>query len=139
MFLERLLEKKGILMLMLAIAMLCGISPANSIAMPIDSQIVVSSSQQVVHIAKIQNFLNKSMVQNRLAKLGLSKESAMQYISTMDEAQLAKLSTRIESIDKAGDGTLVVVIILLIAFIFLYMTDSMIKLEPRRGSKSTRK
>ena len=60
MFLEGLLRRKGILMLMLAIAMLCGISPANAIAMPIDSQVAVSSSQQAMHIEKIQNFLNKS-------------------------------------------------------------------------------
>ncbi len=136
MFLEGLLRRKGILMLMLAIAMLCGISPANAIAMPVDSQIAVSSSQQVMHIEKIQSFLNKSMVQNRLAKLGLSKESAMQYVSKMDEAQLAKLSGRIDSIDKAsGDATVILLVILLIALCALYFTDYKLKLEPRRNKK----
>ena len=138
MFLDGLLQKKGILIIMLAIAVLCGLSPANSIAMPVDSQTAISPSQQAMHIEKIQGFLNKSMVQNRLAELGLSKESAMRYVSAMDEAQLAKLSNKIESIDKAGDGTLVVVVLLLIIFVFLYMTDSRIKLEPRRGSKKSR-
>jgi len=136
MFLERLLKRKGILMLMLAMAMLCGISPANSIAMPVNSQMGISSSQQALQIDKIQNFLNKSMVRSRLSKLGLSNESAMQYVSQMDEAQLMKLSGKIDSIDKAsGNGLVVLLVILLIAFIFLYMTDSKLKLEPRRGSK----
>ena len=133
MFLEGLLKRKGILMLMLTIAMLCGISPSNAIAMPVDSQVVVSSSQHAMHIEKIQSFLNQSMVQNRLAKLGLSKESAMRYVSKMDEAQLAKLSGRIDSIDKAsGDATVVLLVILLIVLCVLYFTDYSIKLEPRR-------
>ena len=136
MFLERLLKRKGILMLMLAMAMLCGISPANSIAMPVNSQMGISSSQQALQIDKIQNFLNKSMVRSRLSKLGLSNESAMQYVSQMDEAQLMNLSGKIDSINKAsGNGLVVLLVILLIAFIFLYMTDSKLKLEPRRGSK----
>ena len=137
MFLERLLRRKGILILMLAVAVLCGISPANAIAMPIDSQIAVSSSQYVMHIEKIQSFLNKSLVQSRLSKLGLSKESAMQYVSKMDEAQLAKLSGKIDSIDKAsGDGVVILLMILLIALFVLYLTDYKVKLEPRRGKKS---
>lgn len=139
MFLDRLLNKKGILMLMLAIAMLCGISPANSIAMPVNSQVGISSSQQAMHLEKIQSFLNKTIVRNRLAKLGLSSESAMQYVSAMDEAQLMKLSSKVESIDKAsGDGIVILLVILLIAFIVLYMTDYKLKLEPRRGSKKSR-
>lgn len=122
---------------MLAIAMLCGISPANVIAMPVDSQIAVSSSQQAMHIQKIQSFLNKSLVQNRLAKLGLSKESAMQYVSTMDEAQLAKLSEKVDSIDKASDsGMVLLLVILLIVLFVLYFTDYKVKLEPRRNKKS---
>ncbi len=133
MFLEELLKRKGILVLMLAIAMICGISPANAIAMPVDSQIAVSSSQKAMHIEKIQSFLNQSLVQNRLAKLGLSKESAMQYVSKMDEARLAKLAGRIDSIDKAsGDGTVILLVILLIVLCVLYFTDYRVKLEPRR-------
>lgn len=133
MFLEGLLRRKGILMLMLAVAVLCGISPANSIAMPIDSKAAISSSQQAMHMERIQNFLNKSMVQNRLSKLGLSKESAMQYVSKMDEAQLAKLSGKIDSIDKgSGDFTVILLVIVLIAVFVLYFTDYKLKLEPRR-------
>ena len=133
MFFEGLLRRKGILMLMLGVAMFCGISPGNVLAMPVDSQITVHASTQNMHLEKIQSFLNKSMVQNRLAKLGLSKESAMQYVSKMDENQLAKLSGQIDTIDKAaGDGMLVLVVIVLIAICVLYFTDYKLKLEPRR-------
>ncbi len=133
MFLEGLLKRKGIFMLMLAVAVLCGISPANAVAMPVDSQITVSSTQQALYIEKIQSFLNKSVVQKKLARMGLSKESAMQYVSNMDEAQLAKLSGKIDSIQKAsGDGIVILLVIMLIVLCVLYFTDYKVKLEPRR-------
>lgn len=133
MFLEGLLKRKGILTVMLAIAILCGISPANSIAMPVESQVSLNASQQSLHLEKIQDFLNKAAVSKRLAKLGLNKEQTMQYVQSLDDAQLAKLSKRIDTIDKAsGNGAVILLAILLIAIFALYITDYKVKLEPRR-------
>lgn len=136
MFFQALLKRKGILILMLGLAIFCGITPKNGLTMPIDSQIVLQNSADSIHLEKIQSFLNKSLVQNRLAKLGLSKESAMQYVSQMDERQLAELAKKIDSVESgAGSGMVILLIILLIALAALYFADYKVKLEPRRKGK----
>lgn len=137
MFLEGLLKQKGILKLMLAIALICGISPVNSIAMPIDSQIIVhSNTAQSIYLEKVQDFLNKDIVQNRLSKLGLNPEDAQLYVSQLDQAQLEKLANKVDSVEAAGNtGIVVLLIVLLIAMCVLYFADYGLKLEPRNKSK----
>jgi hypothetical protein len=134
MFFERLLNQKGILTLMLAIALVCGISPAHAIAMPVDSQLVVGAANaQSLNLEKVQNFLNKDIVQKRLSKLGLSREEANNYVSRLNEVQLQKLAKKVDTIESAGgDGLVIFLVILLIAVCILYFADYGLKLEPRR-------
>jgi hypothetical protein len=137
MFLESLLKQKGILKLMLAIALICGFSPANAIAMPIDSQLVVQSTlNQSVYLEKVENFLNKDIVQQRLAKLGLSKQDAQKYVNQLNDAQLEKLAKKVDSVEAAGDsGIVILMLLMLIVMCVLYFSDYGLKLEPRRSSK----
>lgn len=137
MFLESLLKQKGILKLMLGIALVCGFSPANAIAMPIDSQLVVQSTAgQSIYLEKVQNFLNKEIVQQRLAKLGLSKADAQHYVNQLDEVQLQKLAKKADAVEAAGDaGIVILLVLLLIAVSVLYFADYGLKLEPRGKNK----
>ncbi|MFH1062464.1 MAG: PA2779 family protein [Candidatus Omnitrophota bacterium] len=133
----KFIETKGILTLMLGIALIGGFSPANAIAMPIDSQLVVqSTANQSIYLEKVQNFLNKEIVQQRLAKLGLSKEDAQQYVNQLDEVQLQKLAKKVDTLEAAGDsGVVILLVLLLIAVFILYFADYGLKLEPRRKNK----
>jgi len=134
MFFERLLKKKGILTLMLSVAVLCGISPGNAIAMPVSSQVGLSDTAALANMEKIRSFLNRAIVQKKLAQLGLSKESAMEYLSKMDSADLARLAERVDTLNKgSGDGIVVLLVILLIAVCVLYFMDYKVKIEPRRN------
>jgi len=135
MFLEGLLRRKGILTLMVGIALLCGIAPANGLAMPIDSQpLIQSAPAQSAYLEKVQTFLDKEIVQTRLSKLGLSTEAAKRYISRLDQTQLKRLSQRIDSVEAGGDGATAIIallVILLIVMSVLYFADYRVKLEPR--------
>ena len=135
MFFERLLKRKGILILMLSLAILCGIAPGNTLAMPIDSQMALQAPAAGIQLEKIQSFLNKGIVQKRLAKLGLSKESAMRYVSKLDETQLAKLAEQVDNIEAGADTGFILLIIVLIALCVLYFADYKVKLEPRHKSR----
>ncbi len=137
MFFERLLKQKGIFRLMLAIAMICGISPANSMAMPIGSQVIVQSTvNQSIYLEKVQNFLNKDIVQKRLSKLGLSSDDAQLYVSQLDQVQLEKLAKKVDIVESAGNtGIVVLLVLLLIAMCVLYFADYGFKLEPRSKHK----
>ncbi|MBU1086461.1 MAG: PA2779 family protein [Candidatus Omnitrophica bacterium] len=137
MFLESLLNQKGILKLMLAIALICGVSPANSVAMPIDSQVIVQSSAgQSLYLEKVQSFLNKDIVQKRLSKIGLNKEDAQLYVSQLDAVQLERLANKVDTIESAGNtGVVILLVLLLIAMCVLYFADYGLKLEPRRKNK----
>lgn len=134
MFLEGLLKQKGIFRLMLGIALICGMSPANAIAMPIDSQLIIQSqSNQSINLEKVQNFFNKDIVQKRLSKLGLSQEDTQQYISQLDEVQLQKLAKKADTVEAAGgSGLIILLVIILIGVCVLYFADYGFKLEPRR-------
>ncbi|MBU1045045.1 MAG: PA2779 family protein [Candidatus Omnitrophica bacterium] len=133
---QSLLKIKGVLRLMLVLAMLCGISPANSIAMPIDSQLVIQSSAgQNIYLEKVENFLNQDIVQKRLSKIGMSKEDAQIYVSQLDSVQLERLAKKVDTIESAGNtGVVILLVLVLIAMCVLYFADYSLKLEPRRNN-----
>ena len=132
MFLESLLKHKGILRLMLAIALICGISPAHAVAMPVGSQLVVQTSANSIYLEKVQKFFSRDIVQNRLSKLGLTKEDAQEYVAKLSDAQLETLAKKVDTIEAAGDsGVVILLVVLLIAVCWLYFSDYRLKLEPR--------
>ncbi len=133
MSLERLLKQKGILGLMLAIAIICGMAPQNVGAMPVGSQpVVYQSAAQSIYLEKIQGFLNQEVVKQRLSKLGMSEEAVTAYITKLDEPKLAQLASKIDTLESAGSDALGIVLILaLLFFTVLYFTEYRLKLEPR--------
>lgn len=140
MYLNGLLKRKGIFVFMLAVAVMLGFSPQTGLAMPAGSQpIIADSSSQSVYMEKIQVFLNRQVVQKRLSKLGMSKESIQEYLGQMDEARLKQLAARIDKLNAAGDTALVVLlIVLLVAMCVMYFADYRIKLEPRNKNQNRR-
>ena len=133
MSIKNLLQYKCVFKIMLGIAVLFGALPQVSIAMPVDSQAAFQSELAAdVYMQKIQSFLNKQVVQKRLAKMGISSEQINDYVNSMDEPQLKQLASRIDTVEAGADGAVVVLLVLLLIFIaVLYFTDYGVKLEPR--------
>ena len=73
MFLEGLLRRKGILGLMLAVALFCGIAPSNGLAMPVNSQIGFTAGHQTMTMQKIQSFFSRTLVQKKIGKVGIKQ------------------------------------------------------------------
>jgi len=134
MFLTKLLKKKYVLNLMLFIALVCGAGPRICFAMPVNSHTSLNTviNRDDCYLEKVQNFLQKDIVQKKLAKLGLSKTAIDQYINNLDKVELQNLARKVGHLDSAGDSGLVVVLFLLLIVVsFLYFSDYAIKLEPR--------
>jgi len=133
MFLEGLLRRKGILSLMLAMAILFGMAPQTAMAMPVDSQLIVhQSAARGMYIEKVQSFLNKEIVQNRLSKLGMNEQAVSEYIGQLDDARLEQLAKRVDTINAAGDtGVVILLVVLLVMVCVMYFADYRIKLVPR--------
>ncbi|MBI4846483.1 MAG: PA2779 family protein [Candidatus Omnitrophica bacterium] len=133
MFIHGLLKRKGVLFLMLTLAFFCGIAPQNGLGMPVDSQLIGASLNRSIYLEKVHGFLNQEIVFSRLSKLGLDKETALDYVNKLDDFQLRQLVDKIDTVEAASDsGTTVILFLLLLIFIILYFTDYGFKLEPRR-------
>ena len=117
---------------MFALGLILGCLPINAFALPVSSSAKVITAAYRADQDAVSAFLEKEVVVERLAKLGLSADEIKTSLSTMDEHQLHQMAQKIETLDKAGGGAGVVVIllvILLIAILFLYMTDRKVKLH----------
>ena len=117
---------------MFILGLMLGCLPINAFALPVSSSAKVITAAYRADQAAVSAFLEKEVVVEKLAKLGLSADEIKTSLSTMDEHQLHQMAQKVETLDKAGGGAGVVVIllvILLIAILFLYMTDRKVKLH----------
>lgn len=137
MFLEKLLEKKKVLIFMSVWACFLGALPRVSFGMPVDSaqSTVQLNQQRAEDIEKVNSLLELDAVRKKLHKLGLSHAQINDRLSRLDDTALHKLALRAEKIKAGGDAATVALVIAVIALIFvsiLYFTDRIIKVEPRR-------
>lgn len=70
-------------------------------------------------LAKIQGFLEKKIVTNRLMDLGLSTEEVYVRLKNLSNEQIHELATHIDDIKSGGDSGLGVVIALLVIVILV--------------------
>ncbi len=133
MSIQDLLRYKCVFKIMLAIALLLGAVPQVSIAMPVSSQAAFHSElASNVYMQKIQSFLDRQIVQKKLAKMGISPKDIYAYLNNMPHSQLKQLAAKVDTVKSGGDGGLVIVLmLLLIVMAVLYFTDYGLKLEPR--------
>ena len=134
MIFKGMLRKKGVYFFMFGAALVLGCLPVNAFAMPVDS-VSGGAGLSAAHrsdLETITKFLEEEAVVERLAKLGLSASEIESRLDTMDEYQVHKLAGKIDSVQKAGSGTGLVIglLICLLIFIgFLYVTDRSVKIE----------
>lgn len=134
---EKLLKQKLVFGLMLSLAILCGIAPQCAIAMPMDSQVsLYDGALKTAYLEKARNFFNSALVKNKLAKLGLSEKTIDGYLSGIDESGLKQLAGKIDTVESAGDTTVILILMLLLILVsVLYFNDYALKVEPRHKTK----
>jgi len=80
-------------------------------------------------LARLQSLLERKVVAQRLADLGLSSEEVRARLEALDDARLHELTQRMDGLVPAGDGVGVVValaVIVLIVVLILYLMDKKI-------------
>jgi len=80
-------------------------------------------------LARLQSLLERKVVAQRLADLGLSAEEIRARLGALDDARLHELAERMDGLLPAGDGVGVVValaVIVLIVVLILYLMDKKI-------------
>jgi hypothetical protein len=77
-------------------------------------------------LARLQSLLERKVVAQRLADLGLSAEEIRARLEALDDARLHELAERMDGLLPAGDAGAVVValaVIVLIVVLILYLMD----------------
>jgi len=132
MFFKKIFEQKHVYIFMFTLGLFLGCLPINAFALPVSSSAKVITAAYRADQAAVSAFLEKEVVVERLAKLGLSADEIKASLSTMDEHQLHQMAQKVETLDKAGSGVgiaVILLVIVLIAILFLYMTDRKVKLH----------
>lgn len=70
-------------------------------------------------LAKIQGFLEKKIVSQRLLDLGLSTEEVYARLRNLSDGQIHELATHIDDIKSGGDGLGVVIALLVIVILVI--------------------
>lgn len=134
MLFGKILKEKRVYVFMFILTLAFGCLPTNASAMPASSKAGLSHTTEAYKndLKAVSRFLEEEAVTRKLAKLGLSSEQIKNKLETMDAYQLHSLATRISSLEKAGDGgsiAIVILALLLVLISFLYLTKRRIKFE----------
>ena len=137
---EKLYRRKSVFWLMIMLAWLAGFAPQNGVAMPVDSQSLVQPAADNPAMAKIQKVLQQETVRHKLKSLGLSEPAVMRYLTQLDDSRLRQVAQKADALQSAGDGGAIIFVLLLalIGVLFLYMNNYEVKVEPRKGSPSSK-
>jgi len=128
-----LLKHKGILRVMLALAIFMGLSPQIAPAMPVDSYgVSAATSAREAYISHIQKVFDSEVAQARLSAMGVTRDSLEQGVQKLSDVQLQKLAARADAVTSGGDSGITVVLLLIIVVLaILYFADYQMKIEPR--------
>ena len=135
-----LLKHKGILRVMLALAIFMGLSPQIAPAMPVDSYgVSAATSAREAYISHIQKVLDSETALAKLRAMGLHRESLEQGLARLSDTQLQQLAARAEAVTSGGDsGIIFVLLLIIIVLAILYIADYQMKIEPRDHSSSSK-
>lgn len=109
--------------LLVVTTFMTGLIPADVSAGVLSPETLVSTNlaDRDAALAKIRAVLDKKIVQQRLADLGLKADEIEARLAQLTDAQMQQLATQVDSIMAGGDGLGVVVFLLVIAILVVIL------------------
>ena len=87
---------------------------------------VSGGTERAEERARVQTFLERKIVQQRLADFGLSAEEITSRLDQLSDAQLHQVASQIEALQPGGDAAVTVLAVLLIVIlvvVLIYLLD----------------
>jgi len=84
-----------------------GFSPSDVVALP--------ESERSADLGKIQKMLEMKIIQERLKRLGFSKEEIESRLEQLSDEQIHKLALQIDELKVGGNGGGIIVLLLIVA------------------------
>lgn len=103
--------------------------PAPAGAAPAPTALALAAPDRAAGLGAIQAFLERKVVRQRLADLGLSAEEIQARLPQMTDEQIHAVASRLEGLQAGGDGlgiVLGVLLVVLIIIVILKITDTRI-------------
>ena len=103
--------------------------PAPAAAAPAPTHLALAAPDRAAGLTTIQAFLERKVVHQRLADLGVSPEEIQARLPEMTDEQMHAVASRIEGLQAGGDGIGIVIgllLVVLIIIIILKLTDTKI-------------
>jgi hypothetical protein len=79
----------------------------------------LTSFERSADLAKVQNLLETKVVTEKLRQLGFSKDEIQTRLDRLSDQQLHRVALKVDDLKVGGDGTGVVIAVLLIAILVL--------------------
>lgn len=84
---------------------------------------VIKMSKDDFAREKVNTFLNRSDVRQQLEGMGVNADLAKTRVASLTDAEVAQIADRIDSMPAGGDALSTVLIVILIVFLVLLITD----------------
>ena len=127
-------RKRLIAYFVIGLAFILGCLPANSLAMPVSSEVLrneVGSLRQR-DINKIYSLLEEKNVQKNLVKMRLNSNELKERIAKLSDAQIHRLANQLDRVKiggSAGGAILIVAIVVGIIALILYFTGRSLRIS----------
>ena len=102
--------------------------PAPAAAAPAPTHLALAAADRAASLTAIQTFLERKVVRQRLADLGLSPEEIQARLPEMTDVQMHAVASRIDGLQAGGELGLVIgiLVVVLIIIVILKLTDTKI-------------
>ena len=101
--------------------------PVPAEAAPAPTHLTLAAADRAAGLTTIQTFLERKVVRQRLADLGVSPEEIQARLPEMTDEQMHAVASRIEGLQAGGDGLGIVIgilLLVLIIIVILKVTDT---------------
>jgi len=129
-----MLKKRLIAYLIIAWAFILGCLPANTLAMPVSSEVLRNEVRSLRQrdINKIYSLLEEKIVQKNLVKMHLNNNELKERIAQLSDAQIHRLANQLDGVKiggSAGGAILIVVLVVGIITLILYFTGRSLRIS----------
>lgn len=113
----------ALIWLLVGTTLITGIIPADLSAAVLSPETLITTEivDRDAALAKIRAVLDKKIVQQRLADLGLSPSEIEARLGQLSDVQMRQLADQVDSIMAGGDGLGVIVFLLVIAILVVIL------------------
>lgn len=113
----------ALIWLLVGTTLITGIIPADLSAAVLSPETLITTEivDRDAALAKIRAVLDKKIVQQRLADLGLSPSEIEARLGQLSNVQMRQLADQVDSIMAGGDGLGVIVFLLVIAILVVIL------------------